>query len=86
VPYQQEFSVEFTRLDENMTVAFQVLCVSANDDALAISKAESQFRLENPNAVLVAHEDIINPTKRAQMDRTKTWWRNKVFASNMVLV
>jgi hypothetical protein len=86
VGYQHEFSVEFTRLDEQMTVAYQVICPKADDDALAISKAEAQFATEHPDYTLVDHEDIVNPTKRARMAKASTFWRNKVFASNVVLV
>ncbi|MET4190627.1 MULTISPECIES: hypothetical protein [unclassified Bradyrhizobium] len=84
--YMQEFSVEFTRLDENQTMAYQVVCQNDTDDAAAISRAEAQFKKEQPDAVLVVHEDIINPSKRSKMDRSKTWWRNKVYASHKVLV
>ncbi len=82
------FNIEFSRLDENQVLAYQV-AVDTDSDAdqlVAIKKAEEEFANDRPGADLVPHSTITDPKKRQVLNRATTWWRNKVNKSNDILI
>lgn len=84
--YRSCFAVEYTILNETRVIAYQIIVDTQNDGAAASAAGDAQFAAEVQDADLVPHEVIADAKQRAQLDRNKTWWRNRCAYSHDVLV